>query len=74
MGVSYSKKTKCQGCKALRYDTAKGFTCALDIPIIATDASGTFISPVPTQKCWKPKSDKDFIALKRNRKKVVNAA
>lgn len=66
--TSYSKKTKCQGCKASRKDKKDGDTvwiCGLFVPI-EFDMVGTEpVHPRPLAKCHKPKNDTDYNRLKR---------
>lgn len=66
--MSYSKKTKCSGCSALltrKENGGKVFYCGLNMPIEQTITGNNGYSPVPTQKCHKPKTKEKFQYLKK---------
>jgi hypothetical protein len=66
-GLSYSKKKKCQGCKASKKD-GNAWVCSLGIEVEFDTVSGVAAHPRPLFKCLKPKSDNDYNKLRRELK------
>jgi len=65
--LSYSKKAKCQGCKALKLSVVDGkevYSCTLGIGVAFTISGLVALRPRPMQKCWKPKTDFAYRTVK----------
>jgi len=69
MSVILSKKAKCQGCLALSVEK-KQFNCELGFEIKFETIDDIAISPVPAERCYKPRNAKDFREAKEKIRKV----
>lgn len=59
MNVILTKKAKCQGCKAL-VSNGNSYECSLKFAIDFNVVNDVAISPKPVDKCYKPKSKKEY--------------
>lgn len=68
--LSFNKKARCQGCKALEPVKGNGtilpaFKCLLDCAITFDVEGGYAMRPTPADKCYKPKSTSELNEAKK---------
>lgn len=75
MSLSFSKKTKCQGCAALcLVNKSTSYECSLGYQLdYVLDTSGFPIKPKPEEKCYKPKTQEELKQAKKLMKEASAA-